>query len=179
MYEAQEFEAETFPLCELIEKEDATDQHQDDQSSIHAEPLESFSLTDLYHICKLHLCLFGSESQDKALELQPPLKAYHVASYLVHCLRTLPGKIPFIIIFFCIHLCGCIGHNADYLLAGANIRMCHHRIKDLHSNVTVHSRLVLQSAQNIHLWNITLRHNMLLHKPCCIKCILLKSTRSA
>lgn len=91
--EAQEFEAEVFPLCKLIDKEDATDQHQDDQSSIHTEPLESFSLNDLYHICKLHLYLFDSESKDRALELQPPLEAYHVASYLVHRLQTLPGKI--------------------------------------------------------------------------------------
>ena len=85
--EAQKLEAEIFPL---YDGEDATDQHQDDKSPEH---LESFSVEDLYHVCKLHLSLFGIESQDRALEHQPPLETYHVASYLVHCLQTLPGKV--------------------------------------------------------------------------------------
>ena len=96
LHEAHEFEAEVFPLhkYKFTDGEDATDQHRDDQSSIYAEPL---SLNDLYHICKLHLSLFGSGSQKSALEYQPPLETYHVASYLVHCLQTLPGNT----IYFC------------------------------------------------------------------------------
>jgi hypothetical protein len=39
-----------------------------------------------------------------------------------------------------------IGRNADYVLAGANIRMCYHHIKSLHTSEAIHSRLVLLSA---------------------------------
>ena len=89
----RELEAETFPLYKLIDGEGTTDQRQDEKSP---ETLESFSLTDLYQVCKLHLSLFGSEPQDRALEFQPPVETYHVASYLVHCLQTLPGNVHLI-----------------------------------------------------------------------------------
>jgi hypothetical protein len=89
--EAHELEAEAFPLYKFSDGDNATDQPREDQSSIYTEPLESLSPNDVYHMCKLHLSLFGSESQERLLEHQPPLEIYHIASYLIHCLQTLPG----------------------------------------------------------------------------------------
>lgn len=88
-YESLEIEAEVFPLYKLTDVAERQDNH----TSLHTEHLESLSLNDLY---KLHLSLFDSESQERILEYQPPLDAYHVASYLVHCLQTLPGKNVFV-----------------------------------------------------------------------------------
>ena len=98
--EAQE-QDEVFPVYNVIDEEDTTDQHQDEESSVLVEHLDSFSQEELYHTCKLHLTLFGATSRERALEGfdQPPLEAYHLASYLVHCLQTLPGKLWFLIDF--------------------------------------------------------------------------------
>lgn len=140
-YESDDFEAETFPFYRLADGDDVSDQPQEAQSSIYTKHLEPLSQNDVYHICKLHLSLYGSESQERLLEYQPPLETYHVASYMIHCLQTLPGDIAFNIIE-CIHPFSCVGRNADCLLAGANIRMCHHQIKSLHTNIDIHSRFV-------------------------------------
>lgn len=152
--DAQELETEVFPLYKIIDGEYTTDEHQDDQSSLYTEAL---SVNDLYHICRLHLSLFNNESRESELEHQPPLEAYHVASYLVHSLRTLPGNniMVYCVLMECIHPCSCIGRNADYLLAGANIRMCHHHLKSLHTSIPIHSRLVLESSLSIHPWTVT------------------------
>lgn len=144
-YEYHEFEAEAFPLYKFTDGDDASDQPQEAQSSIYTKHLESLSQNDVYRMCKLHLSLFGSESQERPMEYQPPLETYHIASYVAHCLQTLPGDIAFNVVE-CVHLSYYVGRNTDYLLAGANIRMCHHRIKGLHANIDIHSRFVLLSA---------------------------------
>lgn len=99
--EVQEQEAlkNIFPLYDVIRDKESNDdssmdEHKDGVSLSLTDSSESLSPEELYQICGLHLSLFGNASIESTVQVlyQPPLDAYHLASYLVHCLQNLPGN---------------------------------------------------------------------------------------
>lgn len=105
--EAQEQEAlnNMFPSYNVVGGEgdtefsvDATGQLVDHESQTLTHFSEHFSPEELYKVCSLHLAIFGHESREKVSQglHQPPLDTYHIASYLVNCLKNLPGILKFL-----------------------------------------------------------------------------------
>ena len=71
---------------------DVSDQEMEQHSPVQTHT-ESFSPEELYQICCLHLTIFSKEFKEKDFQTfhQPSLETYHLASYIVHSLRNLPG----------------------------------------------------------------------------------------